>query len=47
MSAEQRRPAAALHGSPAREPRGLLPAWPAVVAVVAGCTLARSLPGLA
>jgi len=35
MSAEQPRRSAALHGNPAREPRGLLPAWPAVVAVVA------------
>jgi LmbE family N-acetylglucosaminyl deacetylase len=36
MSAAQPpRSAAAPHGTPAREPRGLLPAWPAVVAVVA------------
>ncbi len=36
MSAEHPpRSAAALHGNPARDPRGLLPAWRAVVAVVA------------
>ena len=34
-AARRRRSAAALHGNPAREPRGLLSAWPAVVAVVA------------
>jgi len=36
MSAAQPPPSAvALPGNPAREPRGLLPAWPAVLAVVA------------
>ena len=35
MSAGQSRSSARLQGSPAREPHGLLPAWPAVLAVVA------------
>jgi len=35
MSAGQSRSSARLHGSPAREPHGLLPPWPAVLAVVA------------
>ena len=35
MSAGQSQSSAGLHGSPAREPRGLLPPWPAVLAVVA------------
>ena len=35
MSAGQSRSSARLQGSPAREPHGLLPPWPAVLAVVA------------
>ena len=35
MSAGRSRSSATLHGSPAREPHGLLPPWPAVLAVVA------------
>ena len=35
MSAGQPGSPARLHGSPAREPHGLLPAWPSVLAVVA------------
>ena len=35
MSAGRPRPAAGWPGGPAREPHGLLPAWPAVLAVIA------------